>query len=351
MLIVSACFLVSPELSGQDPSFSNFLMSPMYYNPATCGGNDNELQMRMSYRKQWYGLKSVFNTYLFSSDIHVPSVGGLGLMAFSNTEGEAFLRTSHFGVCYANKYPLISEYLIIHLGMSSFLVQKSIDWSNIHFDDEFDKFLGHIYPSGFSPPAQSSVIYPDFNTGILITSKFGKDYQYRHRFYNEIGFSMSHITRPDYSLLGLNSRLPVKYVVHLHGSYNIRRKQDLYISPAFMFEQQASLKTATYGSNIILHPVFIGLWVRNQHIATVKSFDALSVCSGMVFEPDKRSQITISYNYDFTISRLKSGTLGTHEINVFWKVNDVQLSGSRTGRRQERLKNKRIPCPDSGRIL
>ncbi|MFO7723837.1 MAG: PorP/SprF family type IX secretion system membrane protein [Bacteroidales bacterium] len=350
-MLATALLLLNPKLSGQDPGFSHFVMSPMYYNPASCGGQPNDLQVRMSYRNQWYGLKSAFNTGLFSADIYDPYIGALGVLALSDTEGEGSLHTSQIGACYAHKYPVIAEQLSIHLGLMACFVQKSIDWSKIHFDDEFDKVLGQVYPSGFVPPARSSVIYPDFNTGILITSNLGRNYHNRHRFYNEIGFSMSHITRPDYSLLGINSRLPIKYVFHFKGIYNKYERQDFFISPALMIEQQASMRTVTYGSNIVFNQAFIGLWIRNRQIAAAESFDAVSVCAGVVFETESRSQVIVSYNYDFTVSPLKSGTLGSHEVNVFWKMTKVHLSGKSSGRQVERQRQKPVPCPGSGRAF
>jgi type IX secretion system PorP/SprF family membrane protein len=350
IIILAALILVlHSALSGQDPSFSHFLMAPMYNNPASCGGQPNDLQVRMSYRNQWYGLKTPFSTGLFSADIYDPYIGALGVLALSDTEGEGSLQTSQIGVCYAHKYPVIAEKLSIHLGLMASFVQKTIDWSKIQFDDEFDKVLGQVYPSGFVPPARSSAIYPDFNTGILITTNFGRDYHNRHRFYNEIGFSMSHITRPDYSLLGLNSRLPIKYVIHFKGIYNKYERQDFFISPALMIEQQSSMRTILFGSNIVFNQTFIGMWVRNREIARAESFDALIVCAGVIFDARSRSQVTVSYSYDFTVSPLKTGTLGSHEVHVFWKMNDVPLSRKGAGRDVERQRQKPVPCPGSAR--
>lgn len=330
------------SLSAQDPHFTNFSMSPMYYNPAACGISD-ELSFRMSHKRMWHGLNPHFSTYKFSAEIYENKIGGLGIIAFRDQAGDGSLITSNAGICYSHKYALISNKVGLHLGMSANIVEKTIDWDNLSFDDEFDKTLGQIYQTGFITPEKNSKLYPDFNIGAIMTYAFGKGYHGKKRFYNELGFSMSHVTRPDYSIIGIDNQLPIKYVLHYRGIFLSATNKRLFTSPGVIYEQHQGLRTLNYGCNVMFDPLMLGVWVRNKHIADLKTFDAVSLGIGILLEPSIDSKLIIFYNHDFTISKLASGTIGSHEINIHYGFSEIRLF-----RRSPRTNTKRMPCPAPG---
>lgn len=346
-----AVFVIT-QLSGhkllcQDPNFSHFMMSPMYYNPASCGLYD-ELELRFTYRNLWYGINPMFHTAKFSGSIYEPTIGGLGILAMTNTEGDGFLRTTNIGFCYAHKFPLIENRMAIHFGLTSSFVQKSIDWSKLHFDDEFDKVMGQIYPTGFTPPDFNSLIYPDFNFGTIISTGVGKGFNNHTLYYNEFGVAFNHLTQPDHSLTGIGSNLPVKTIIHYKGVYKGAERKDIYVNPAAMIELQGGMRTIMYGVNTMFNPIFLGLWVRNRSVVDVKAYDAVSICAGITFENHQTSRVTLSYSYDFTVSRLAPGTLGSHEINLYIEVIDVSIIRAHSRWARKRGKKRHLPCPHPG---
>jgi type IX secretion system PorP/SprF family membrane protein len=347
--LIVTLHLSGHKLPGQDPNFSHFMMSPMYYNPASCGIYD-ELEMRFAYRNLWYGIHPMFHTAKFSGSIYEPAIGGLGLLAMTNTEGDGFLRTSNIGFCYSNKFPLskIPNRMAIHFGLTSSFVQKSIDWTKLHFDDEFDKVMGQIYPTGFVPPDFNSVIYPDFNFGTIISTGFGKGFYDHKQYYNEFGIAFNHLTQPDHSLIGIGSKLPIKTVIHYKGVYRGAERKDFYVNPAAMLELQGGMRTVMYGVNTMFNPIFLGVWIRNRNILDVKAYDAISMCAGITFENHQTSRITLSYSYDFTVSRLAPGTLGSHEINLYVEMMDVSIIRAHNKWARKRAKQRNIPCPHPG---
>jgi type IX secretion system PorP/SprF family membrane protein len=314
LLILTSILGVEGSLA-QDPLLSNFTSMPMYYNPATCASND-DLDFRLTYRNAWYKLKPMFQTSFFSASYLAPRVGGLGIMAMADFEGAGFLQTNQVGFCYAKHLPLVYKKLSLHFGLMSSFVQKSIEWSNLDFMDEYDKVLGKVYTTGFVPPARNSTIYPDFNAGVMINLGSGENARQSTKYFNQFGFSASHLTRPDHSLIGIGSRLPMKFVAHYKGVYLHHLKHGVYTAPAAVYEWQATMSTMTFGANVMFDPVYLGLWARNRRFADMNTYDALSISAGVVLDQRFDYRVTISYHYDFTISRLAPGVLGSHEISI-----------------------------------
>jgi type IX secretion system PorP/SprF family membrane protein len=344
MLMISG---IAP-LRSQDPNFSHFMMSPIYYNPAACGMRD-ALELRFAYRNLWYGIHPMFHTAKFSGSMFEPGIGGLGLLAMTNIEGDGFLKTTNVGFCYANKFPLIENTLSCHFGLTSSLVQKSIDWSKLHFDDEFDKVMGQIYPSGFTPPDFNTVFYPDFNFGTILTYGAGKGFYSQTLYYNELGVAFNHLTQPDHSLTGSGSKLPVKTVIHFKGVYKGAQRKDIYFNPGAMMELQGGMRTLMYGGNMMFNPLFMGLWVRNRRLIDMQTYDAIVITAGIGFDNrDKTMHTVLNYTYDFTISRLAPGTLGSHEINIYVRFEDVSILEGVNKRSRFKRKHNAVPCPHPG---
>jgi type IX secretion system PorP/SprF family membrane protein len=336
--------LASATLRGQDPNFSHFMMSPIYYNPAACG-MDDELELRLSYRNLWYGVRPMFHAAKFSGSIHQNGLGGLGLLAISNVEGDGFLKTTNIGFCFAKKFEIIPHHLGLHFGLTSGFIQKSVDWSKLHFDDEFDKIMGQVYPTGFTPPDFNSVIFPDFSFGTVISTGFGKGYNNHTLYYQEFGVAFHHLTQPDQSLTGIGSHLPLKLVIQYQGNYKGAERKDIYLKPACMYELQGGMRTLMYGANMMFNPIYLGLWVRNRNVMDSRAYDAISVCAGFITESFNYSRLTISYNYDFTISRLAPGTLGSHEINLMFEFFEVELFKPRSKGRSLFGRYYPVECP------
>ena len=77
---------------------------------------------------------------------------------------------------------------------------------------------------------------------------------------------MHHITQPNESFTGLKAPLPIKYVAYANTLIraDIDYKRYLFITPGFIYEQQNIFKTFLVGSNVMLKPVYLGLWFRNN---------------------------------------------------------------------------------------
>ncbi|NTW31237.1 MAG: PorP/SprF family type IX secretion system membrane protein [Bacteroidetes bacterium] len=304
-------------VKGQDPSFSQFYLNQLYFNPAFCGLSRG-LSTSFTHRILWPNLPGKFNTSKFSADIDISNntgLGGVGIIVISDIEGNKFIKTNTFGIPFTSRVKL-SDKSIVQFGISTSVIYKSINWEKFVFGDQLDPVDGIADPSNASVPFHSSMIFPDFGTGFV--------YEYRNAPFKptqrktymiKFGIAANHIFQPDYSFLNASSKLPIKWVGHINGEIPLINNTDLIIAPAFIFEKQKSMKTMFFGSNALWRNLFVGAWYR-----AYTNVDALTFVAGLKFGTLTKSYI--SYSHDFTLSKLISGTGGSNEINLTYIIDE-----------------------------
>ncbi len=333
--------LFAPIAKGQDPSFSQFYFNQLYFNPAFCGSSRG-FSTSLTHRVLWPNIPGKFNTSKFSADLDMsnyPGFAGIGIILVTDVEGAGFLKTNTFGIPLSTRIN-ISNQSIIQFGLLTSIQYRSVNWDQFVFSDQFDPVNGIVSQSSFSAPEHSSLVFPDFAAGVI--------YEYRNAPYKRarkkksslrIGFAAHHIMQPEYSFLGVNSKLPIKYVAHVSGELPLIGTSEMIMAPAFVFEKQNGLKTFYFGSNTLWRNFFIGNWCRLGE----KNTDALVFVTGLKFGESAKSYI--SYSHDFTLSRLISGTGGSHEINLSYMIDEEMLYAMGL-RKKKRPQVFMIPCPD-----
>jgi type IX secretion system PorP/SprF family membrane protein len=244
--------LISFDAKGQDPSYSQFNLNQLYYNPAYTGYQYG-YHITATYRTLWPSVPGnkfpgTFATYhgWFDGFVDLPRgmYLGLGAFAMQNFEGQGNLKTTSGGISFAAHFPKIMmkqdllPRLKISIGSKVYFNSVSVDWDKLVFTDQLDQFNGIIGASAFGATGITRRNYFDFDLGGLVLNNFmGKDI-----WYNEFGFSAAHILRPNISLTGSteNSRsLPRKFVASYRSTVNIA-KGKIYIGPTILFENQGS---------------------------------------------------------------------------------------------------------------
>ena len=152
ILLFGFLFLFS-SVRGQDPNYSQFFSTPLYYNPAYTGINTG-VRARFSFRDQWPNLPVDFRSYYFSADLgdrNLPGSGGLGLIVNSNNEGIGFIKDLSVGLSVGVRIPITAA-LVSQVGIKAAVVQKSLNWDDFVFSDQLSEKYGNIYQSAFIPP-------------------------------------------------------------------------------------------------------------------------------------------------------------------------------------------------------
>lgn len=339
-LIFLFCLL---ESMAQDPNFSQFFHNPVYYNPANTG-LDQGLRARTNFRNQWGPVPSKFNTVSFSIDAEAVSKTGLGLVAVANNEGEGKLRTMQAGLMYSYR-PVETRNFRLQAGFGASFVQKRIDWSQFVFSDQLDEVFGNVNGTAFIAPQNDKVVYPDFNAGISARFNSGRAEEKGGKLTTTIGFSVHHLTEPRDAFISDGGRMPMKMVVHAHS--NILSFNGVIYSPGAIFEKQLNLTTFQVGMNLYKNPVYAGFWFRNRsYNMNLRSYDSFIFNLGLNTFMHKTRRLKLCYSYDFTVSRLKTSSMGTHEFSMIMELNDVMVFKKIEQRNKRKQKSRFIECVD-----
>ena len=119
-----------------------------------------------------------------------------------------------------------------------------------------------------------------------------------------IGFSASHILRPDISLVNNKVRLPVKYVVHanlltqvIFNEGIVSKRKVAYLNPGFVYEYQKPFQTFTIGTGFDLDPFRFGMWFRNQSsFYEVYKYNSVIINAGIVIPISVNHSLIIDYS-------------------------------------------------------
>lgn len=343
--------LISSSSLGQDPNFSQFFMNPIYYNPANTGINTG-LRARFTYRDQWANLPVDFRSYAFTADLgdrNLPGSGGLGLTVNSDNEGLGFIRNLTVGLNIGVRIPLSST-MIAQVGLRASFLQKSLNWDDFVFTDQFSEKYGNIYPSSFQRPDINTKTVPDFGAGGVI--------QYSNEtssVIGSIGFAIDHFFQPDVSFLGTDkSPLPRKYVLHsdfiittgsgYNTNYNtaIRGAGDpLKLNPGFIYQNQNGLNAFQIGMNLLKYNVYLGGWYKNSSKPNAAS--SLALLAGYRYFFADEMSVKFMYSYDLQMSGPLQSAGGSHEISLVIEFGKLQVFGRGGGYTPRTTYKKYLP--------
>jgi type IX secretion system PorP/SprF family membrane protein len=326
---------------GQDPNFSQFYNNPIYYNPAMTAINSGTC-LRFNGRNQWGPVPGKFNTVSMSVDAQTAYKMGLGFYAFSNNEGGAALRTNAGYFTYSYR-AVDAKNLIIQAGVSAGLVNKNIDFSKLVFSDQLDETQGSIYNTGFVAPNRNYVYYADVNAGLVVRfngkrKRTGRPFK---QFSGTVGSSVSHLSRPKDALLTGEQFLPMKFIGHTHFGFMFNK---VIFQPSAVYELQSNFQTFSLGMNFVHRPYSFGVWFRNQtYLLTGNNFDSFILSVGLNPKTGPNGVAwRLVYNYDVTISKLRSSSFGTHEISLAFDFDHIMFAEKARRRDAMRL----YQCPD-----
>lgn len=326
--------------TAQDPQFTQFYASPLYLNPAFAGAVEGA-RVGMNYRNQWPGIDANYNTVTAWGDVYIEDKNsGVGLLLSHDAQGISGLRSTGIALQYA--YDLrLTQKLSFRPGFQGAFVNRSADFNNLIFGDQFDANTGNLKSGYQSVDAMQGgrVNYFDLTFGGLFYSKSAW-----------VGFTAAHVTRPNQSITGNSDKLPVKVSGHAGykfflesstmGQGYLMKERERSIAPAVQYRHQGPFDQLDLGTYLTLEPLVFGIWYRG--IPIQKSYglannESLSLLVGIV-KPGLKDVLNIGYSYDVTLSKLGLGSGGAHEISITysWSTRDP---------RKPPKDKLTIPCP------
>jgi type IX secretion system PorP/SprF family membrane protein len=332
---------IEGAVTAQDPQFSQFYAAPLYLNPAMAGAT-GQARAGINYRNQWPAIDANFTTMSAYFDYFIEDKNsGVGLIITRDQEGLAGLRSLSVGLQYAYELQ-INDNLGFRPGVQIALFNRDINFEKLTFGDQFDPNTGQFLDQ---PTAET------FRTNF---SKTFFDVSFGGVFFTRtawLGVSAWHLTEPNQSIIDESSPLPRKYSFHggfkfylksgSTGSGIYTRKAERSIAPAFQYRHQGKFDQMDVGLYFTFEPLVVGTWYRGVPFKNIEDFvnnESIVLLLGFT-KLGAKDAINIGYSFDYTISKLGSGSGGAHEFSL------VYTWPMRNPRKPPKDKLV-IPCPD-----
>jgi type IX secretion system PorP/SprF family membrane protein len=187
----------------QDAHFSQFYASPLTLNPALAGAYDGTFRISTVYRDQWYSaLDNSLRTFVAGGDAKFelnydrsknPDILGVGITFFSDRVGTFDFNTNQIMISTAFHKALnkrTKQY--IGIGIQGGIFQKSLNYEDILFQDQFNSINGFNLGTSEVFPTNNRG-YFDLSTGIYysVTPRKGLSFN--------AGLGIFHLTQPNLS--------------------------------------------------------------------------------------------------------------------------------------------------------
>ena len=322
----------STQLAAQKVQFSQFYAAPLVLSPSYTGLIDGS-RLVLNYRDQWPNIPGTFTTYSFSYDQYFDRMkSGLGLSVVRDVAGTGNLSLTDIGLLYSYDIK-INQKWNVRPGIKFKYGQRGIEIAKLIFGDQLNID---------GPPTPVSLEADNFlpKTGYLDVDASALAYHKLHWG----GFTVANLLRPNQSLVGYDSRLPIKVTMFGGTRLPIRgdrmRRHEITESVTFaaMYQVQGGSDQLDLGAYWTKSPFTLGLWFRGiPVVGRQQGYEALDAVIAMFgFEI---ADLRFGYSYDYTLSKLNQSTTGgAHEISIVYEFNkNVKLK-----RKQRPMV---IPCP------
>ncbi len=187
----------------QDPHFSQFYASPLTLNPAIAGTYNGTFRISSIYRDQWRSaLDNPLRTFSVSGDVkfdlnygkkNMPDLVAVGITFFGDRASTFDFNTNQILLTAAYHKALdkkTKQYLGI--GIQGGIFQKSINYENLTFQDQFNAVNGYTLPGSENLPPNNSA-FGDFSLGMYYSITPSKNFSFH------AGAGYFHMNNPNIS--------------------------------------------------------------------------------------------------------------------------------------------------------
>ena len=300
------CFLGCTQISvSQNLHFSQYFSSPLNLNPALITDFNGKLRLISNYKNQWASSSpQAYKTVSFSADAPISKHRlSAALSFYSDKAGIAKMQSNQANFTLASKV-YVSRKALIGAALQAGLAQRSVDATNLTWDNQFDgKIFNPLIESG--EPAQiQNFSYFDLTSGLLYR------YVETDKFLFYTGISAYHLNSPRQSFYSANpQRLKPRWAVHADAEINLKNVRKKFM-PSVLILKQGGAYEINFGASMKYR---IGQQHKKDDPLDKKYFllglytrwkDALIAFTQI----DYNSKLSISMSYDINISKLRAAT-------------------------------------------
>ncbi len=313
-------FIFIPEVlvNAQDPVFSQYSPTYLYQNPGFAGIS-YEKRFSMTYRNQWPGSLTKFETFYASYDQPIEVLhGGIGFNIFNDRTGKGMTNNFHVSAIYS--YHLrVSKEFYIQAGFQVSVNQRNINHDMLVFQDMLNPSGGGLKPT-MEVLGEEKKMFMDYSVGFT---------GYGGNWFG--GFAVFHLTEPIQSESGNeDSALPRKYTIYLARNIFLSGSPDKtdswVVTPHINVQEQKSYQYLSYGLTFNKNQIYTGISVRNDF-----QLDFTSLIFSFGFS---NLLLNIAYSYDVYIGdRTKlNPSGGAHEISMSVRLpyNKIKTKAQKT---------------------
>ena len=303
LLAVSQVVVAQPMLQ-----FSQYMFNDYALNPAV-GGTHDYWQIKTNYRYQWAGVPDGPQTYMLGGyGPHKTMPMGYGGYIYNDVVGAV----SYMGMYGTYAYNLqISGDIRLSMGLALGMIQNKVDLSVLDPED----------PIVLENGTRAAKFMPDGSLGLyLYTSQYFFGLSFNHLMFNNVSLLKS------YEINGETIDLEqerIKPYFNIQGGYkyNLNRNFDLYPS--------VLMKAATgydFITDVNIRAIYQKMvWGGAGFRYNFKNPESIVIFVGYNYN----DMVNIGYSYDISISKFGMETLGSHEVMIGVKFNDIRKSRSK----------------------
>lgn len=320
-------FISAYKAKSQDTQFSQFFNVPYMTNPSLTGAFNGSLRIQISYKDQWRSISNPYKSYSFFFDMGLRKKKGktgflgIGCSLLSDKAG-----TSRLGLTQANLslayHVKLSEYHSLSSGIIAGIAQRSIDYSTLQWNSQYDG-------NGFNPSLPTfetnysdNKTYSDFGAGIEWTHIKGEQYSTANdQVFICAGVAAFHINQPEVSFYSTSiDDLPLKII--LNGRSLIGISGTKYsIAPGILFVQQGAMKNLIIGSNVRMKLTEESKYTGFNKAASISFGGYCRIGDAVIpYVQLELNDYMLGLGYDFNTSGLIKATSGRggFEISLRW---------------------------------
>jgi type IX secretion system PorP/SprF family membrane protein len=306
--VIVLSFIFGVAYAQQVPMYSQYMMNGFLINPSFAG-RDGATTINLTVREQWVGMAGAPSTYAASfqtrilknsfiskstsvkKDIVKPTKGGkVGLGGYIFNDNNGIMRRTGIQAAYAYHIPLGSTAGVpnsLSFGLALTAYQFAINTEGLIFNP--DDPLLNTY--------DRSVFIPDFNFGASFTTS---------KYY--VGFAMTNIFRG--SLMVADTSASSRNEL---GNFFLTGGVKIPLNPEWMFEPSAFIKASDMFMTSVQLDLTTRVYFKDDYWAGVsyRTNDAVIMMMGLRYD-----RYYFGYAFDFTLTDIRSQSLGTHEISL-----------------------------------
>ncbi len=303
-LLLSVFFLLVEGIKAQQfPQSSHYLFHQLWINPAYAGSS-NALQLDLSARGQWLQLEGAPVTQMLSLQMPVPVFSaGLGINLVNDQLGAE----RNTGIRFSFSKRLIQKNIELSVGLAAGIVQKYLDGSKL-ITPSGDYLDGINHNDPILSDNGVSSFSPDAALGLYLKTKKIVG-----------GLAFQNILARPFVFSDASNDLTIEMQSHLlsYGSYVFDINRSFSLRPHLLVKTNLRAMQAEAG----LMAIYQNRWIASLGFRGYNKSTADSFIGILAYRPARNW--TVVYSYDHTISSLGRNDIGSHEISVSYRWDQI----------------------------